>query len=91
MCLALPAEVIEINGRDAVANVDGVHMPVSLALLDGVEVGDYVVLHVGFALAKIDPDEAARQLEIMAAGGDFDVSQLAGDEKLDDAMGEAAE
>lgn len=69
MCLALPAEIIKVDGENAVANVDGVQMPVSLALLDDVIVGDFVVLHVGFALSKIDPAQAARQMALMAAGG----------------------
>lgn len=66
MCLALPAEVISIEGEAATVSVDGVAMEVSLALLEDVAVGDYVVVHVGFALSKIDPEAAARQLEMMA-------------------------
>jgi len=71
MCLALPAEIIKITGEDAVANVDGVAMPISLALLDDVAVGDYVVMHVGFALSKIDRTEAEKQLALMASARQF--------------------
>ncbi len=69
MCLALPAEIIEVDGQDAIGEVDGIRVPLSLSLLDGVSVGDYVILHVGYALAKIDADAARKQLAIMAQGG----------------------
>lgn len=68
MCLALPAEIVAIEGEEAITDVDGVRTPVSLAFLDGVQVGDFVVVHVGYALSKIDPETAARQLEAMRAG-----------------------
>lgn len=74
MCLALPALVTDIL-PDAMATVDlgGVRKEVSLALVEGVAVGDYVIVHVGYALSKLDPDEAARTLALfaeMAAAGD---------------------
>lgn len=67
MCLAIPVRVIELL-PDAMANVslDGVVKSVSLALVDDVQIGDYVVLHVGFALAKIDAEEAERTLALLA-------------------------
>ena len=66
MCLAVPVRVIEVL-PDALARVslDGVAMTVSVALLDEVAVGDFVVLHVGYALARIDEAEALRTLEMM--------------------------
>ena len=68
MCLAVPAQVIELR-PDEVALVDlgGVRKEISLALVDGVAVGDYVIVHVGFALQKLDREEAARTLELFAA------------------------
>ena len=70
MCLAIPVEVRELLPDDmAKVSLDGVIKVVSTALLDDVKVGDYVVLHVGYALAKIDPDEAQRTLELIAAVG----------------------
>lgn len=67
MCLAIPVRVIELL-PDAMANVslDGVVKSVSLALVDDVQIGDYVVLHVGFALARIDAEEAERTLALLA-------------------------
>jgi hydrogenase expression/formation protein HypC len=68
MCLAIPARVAELL-EDGHARIDlgGVRKVVSVALVDGLEVGDYVIVHVGYALAKLDPDEAARTLEAFAA------------------------
>ena len=62
MCLALPAEVICVEGADAVVDIGGVQAPVSLAFLDGVAPGDFVIIHVGYALSKVDPTLAAATL-----------------------------
>jgi hydrogenase expression/formation protein HypC len=66
MCLAIPARVVELQD-DAMARIDmdGVTKCVSVALIDEIAVGDYVVVHVGYALAKIDPDEAERTLALL--------------------------
>ncbi len=67
MCLALPARVVELMGNDlGVIDLGGVRKEVSLALLDDVAVGDYVIIHVGYALAKLDPEEAAKTLALFA-------------------------
>jgi hydrogenase expression/formation protein HypC len=67
MCLALPVRVVEL-GADETALVDlgGVKKEISLALLDDVQVGDYVILHVGYALSKLDPEEAEKTLALFA-------------------------
>ena len=67
MCLAVPAEVVALlPGEMARVSLDGVVKEVSVALLDAVAVGDYVVIHVGHALARIDADEARRTLALLA-------------------------
>jgi hydrogenase expression/formation protein HypC len=67
MCLALPVEVIALGADDmATIDLDGVKKEISLALLDDVKVGDYVILHVGYALSKLDPEEAAATLALFA-------------------------
>jgi len=66
MCLAIPACVEEINGDDAIVNLSGIRREISLALVENVEPGDYVIVHVGYALEKIDPAEAARTLALFA-------------------------
>jgi hydrogenase expression/formation protein HypC len=70
MCLALPVRVVELKGDDlAVVDLGGVRKEVSLALVEGVGEGDYVILHVGYALTRLDPAEAERTLETFAAAG----------------------
>jgi len=70
MCLALPVKVVEVgtgpSGDWAMVDLGGVRKAVSLALLDDVKAGDYVILHVGYALSKLDPDEAARTLALFS-------------------------
>ena len=67
MCLALPACVVELLEDDqAVIELGGVRKPCSLALLDDVAVGDYVIVHVGYALTRLDPEEAAKTLALFA-------------------------
>ena len=70
MCLAIPAEVTELLGDDmARVSIDGVGKIISVALIEDLEVGDYVIIHVGYALTKIDPDEAQRTLVLLAELG----------------------
>ena len=70
MCLAIPARVVALPAPD-IARVDlsGVQKEISLALLDDVAIGDYVIVHVGYALTRLDPDEAQRTLETFAQAG----------------------
>ena len=67
MCLAIPVKVVAV-GADDTATVDlgGVKKEISLALLADVQVGDYVILHVGYALSKLDPEEAEKTLALFA-------------------------
>ncbi|MDE1897789.1 MAG: HypC/HybG/HupF family hydrogenase formation chaperone [Xanthomonadaceae bacterium] len=70
MCLAIPARVVAVSGPDqAVVELGGIRKQVSLALVDGIAVGDYVIVHVGYALARLDPEQAAMTLQLMAEGG----------------------
>jgi len=66
MCLAIPMKVVEIRAdRSAVAEVNGISTEVSLALLENVEIGDYVIVHTGFAIEVWDTEEAEKTLEVM--------------------------
>ena len=65
MCLAIPLRVVSIKAPVAVAEVGGVERPVNIMLLDKVEIGDYVLVHAGFAIQKIDPAEAKKTLELI--------------------------
>jgi hydrogenase expression/formation protein HypC len=67
MCLAVPARIEQVNGADnAIVNLGGVRKEISLALVEDVVVGDYVIVHVGYALQKLDEDEALRTLALFA-------------------------
>ncbi len=67
MCLAVPAKVVELFPDDrAAVEIGGVRQEVSLALVDGVTVGEYVIVHVGFALRRLDAEEAQKTLELFA-------------------------
>jgi hydrogenase expression/formation protein HypC len=66
MCLAIPAQLVEVLEPGlAQAEVSGVRRKISTALLPDAEVGDWVLVHVGFALHTIDEDEAARTLALL--------------------------
>ncbi len=66
MCLAIPAEVTKLLPDDmAVVSIDGVSKEISVALIEDLAVGDYVIIHVGYALTKIDPEEAKRTLDLL--------------------------
>lgn len=65
MCLAVPAKIIEINGDMATIEVGGNTRQISIVLTPGVKLGDYVLLHAGFALEYIDPEEAKATLRLL--------------------------
>jgi len=65
MCLALPARIVELREGDlGLVDLGGVRKEVSLALVSDVVVGDYVIVHVGYALSRLDPEEAERTLAL---------------------------
>lgn len=75
MCLAIPGRIIEmVDEANNIAKVDvsGVRRNVNIALLDGVCVGDYVLIHVGFALSKIDEKEAEETLRMLRELGSYE-------------------
>ncbi len=67
MCLAIPAKIVEKTaGDNAIVSLEGVKKEISLALVADADVGDYVLVHVGYALNTISPEEAEKTLELMA-------------------------
>jgi hydrogenase expression/formation protein HypC len=65
MCLAVPVRVVKLCGNDwAVVDLGGVESRVSLALVDGIAEGDYVIVHVGHAIARLDVEEAEQSLAL---------------------------
>ena len=69
MCLAIPAQVVAIDGEQGIIDMGGVRKEISLALVEDVGIGDYVIVHVGYALNKLDPEEAAKTLALFAEMG----------------------
>ena len=73
MCLGIPARLVELVDADAglaKAELSGVRRTVSVALCPEAEIGDWVLVHVGFALARIDEDEAKQTLALLEAMGE---------------------
>jgi hydrogenase expression/formation protein HypC len=73
MCLAIPACIEQLTTPgNAIVNLGGVRKEISLALVEDAAVGDYVIVHVGYALQKLDEAEALRTLEAFAEMGELD-------------------
>ncbi len=65
MCLAIPALIKSIDGHQAALDIDGVTRQVSLQLTPEAKIGDYVLLHTGYAINVIDEDEAQETLKLL--------------------------
>jgi hydrogenase expression/formation protein HypC len=65
MCLAIPAKIIEIDNDMGLVDMEGTRKSVSLLLQEDAEVGDYVIVHAGFAIHRIDEEEALESLRIL--------------------------
>jgi hydrogenase expression/formation protein HypC len=65
MCLAIPSKITKIDNLMAVIDVDGVRREASLLLVDDAQVGDYVIVHAGFAISKIDEPAALETLALL--------------------------
>ena len=75
MCLAVPVQITKIlESQRALANLGGIEKDISIALLEDITVGDYVILHVGYALTKLDKHEAEKTLQLFR-----DMMQQTGD------------
>ena len=68
MCLAVPAKILAINDSDtALCDFNGVQKDVNISLINDPKPGDWVIVHVGFALNRIDADEAQKTLQALEA------------------------
>ena len=65
MCYAIPAKILEINHDTAVVDYGGVQKTINLALVDNLKIGDYVLIHAGFAIEKLQKKSAEESLEII--------------------------
>lgn len=74
MCLAIPGKIVEITDAEnhiAKVEIGGVRRGVNIGMLDDLKIGDYVLIHVGFAMSKIDEKEAEETLRILQEIGQF--------------------
>ena len=70
MCLAIPVQVKQlVDEETAIVELNGVETRISTMLVDDIQVGDFVILHVGYALSKLDEDEAQKTLEALRQAG----------------------
>jgi hydrogenase expression/formation protein HypC len=65
MCLAIPMVLVERNEFEGVAEIDGVQRRISVIYVPEAEVGDFVLVHAGFAIGQVDAEEAAKTLELL--------------------------
>lgn len=65
MCLAIPAKIIEIDDKMGTIDMEGARRKASLLLLEDAKIGDYVIVHAGFAIHKIDEAEAKESLKVL--------------------------
>lgn len=70
MCLAVPSKITRIENEMATIDVDGVQRQASLLLLEDAEVGDYVIVHAGFAIKKLDEAAALETLRLLRMAAD---------------------
>lgn len=65
MCLGVPARIISVEGEMAKISIGGVEYVASMRLLQDAGVGDYVIIHAGFAIEKVDPEEALETIRLV--------------------------
>jgi len=65
MCLGVPAKVIRISGDEALVSIGGVEYMANIGLLESVGPGDYIILHAGFGIEKVDQDEALETIRLI--------------------------
>ena len=70
MCLAVPLKLVSVSGIDAVGEVGGIQREVSIMMTPDVKVGDYVIVHAGFAIQVLDQKEAEENLELLRQIGE---------------------
>jgi hydrogenase expression/formation protein HypC len=74
MCLAIPMKIVKMNGNEAIAEVGGVEYRANLMILPDVKIGDYIIVHAGFAIEKLDEAAALETLEIWQDIAEYDAT-----------------
>ena len=80
MCLAIPAKIVSVDGTTAEADIGGLTRKISVWLTPDVKVGDYVLLHTGYAVNVINEEEAQETLKLLAELGENIEDEIAGNE-----------
>lgn len=75
MCLSVPGEIVEINGSTAKVNISGNKVDANIQLITEPQIGDYVLVHAGFAIEKISEEEAKETLELFKEYDEFQDNQ----------------
>ena len=65
MCLAVPLKVTEINGKEALAEIEGIKRKIRIDFLENIKPGDYVIVHAGFAIERLDESHALENLKLI--------------------------
>ncbi|MGQ4915300.1 MAG: HypC/HybG/HupF family hydrogenase formation chaperone [Candidatus Asgardarchaeia archaeon] len=65
MCLAVPGKVVEIKGDKAIVDFGGIKREVIISLLENVQIGEYVIVHAGFAIERLNEEEAKETLRLL--------------------------
>ena len=65
MCLAIPLKITSVNGKEAMAEIEGVVRKIRIDFISELKVGDYVLVHAGFAIEKLDEAQALENMEII--------------------------
>jgi len=68
MCIGIPVKILSIDGNIGIAEYGGVKRKIGLQLLDDIKIGDWVILHAGFAISKLDEQQAKETLELLKQG-----------------------
>jgi hydrogenase expression/formation protein HypC len=76
MCLAIPMKVESIEGYTALVNSNGVKVPVNIMMVQDVVVGEYLLVHAGFAIEKLNPEEAQKTLDLFKQLNEMPEDQL---------------
>ena len=88
MCLAIPSRIVSINDMRAVIDVYGARREINLMLMpEEVGIGDYVLVHAGFALQKVEQESAAEALKVISAIVEDVGKEIEAEEKIDDRYG----
>jgi hydrogenase expression/formation protein HypC len=65
MCLAIPLKIVEINGKEAIGEVEGVTRKIRIDFIENAKVGDYCIVHAGFAIERLDEEQALENIGII--------------------------